>query len=65
MARLYACDRCRTQVEDTEEGRREWTHVSLAKVSTPLSPFQNADLCQACTSGLRAFLATVPDLENN
>lgn len=65
MARLYACDRCRTQVEDTEEGRREWTHVSLAKVIAPLSPFQNADLCQDCTRGLREFLATVPYRENN
>lgn len=52
--KMYACDRCRKQVEDTEEGRKEWTHITLSKLSS--LPFQNADLCQNCTTGLRHFL---------
>lgn len=55
MAKLYSCDRCRGQVESTEEDRREWTAVVLSKIEG--SAFQAADLCKSCTAGLRRFLA--------
>lgn len=63
MASLFACDRCRAQVSAEGEDRREWTAVSLAKVTSPVTPFQKMDLCHDCTSGLRQFLQAVPRVQ--
>lgn len=59
--KLFACDRCRKQIEEPNEERREWSCVSVAKITAPLAPFQVLDLCEDCTTGLRHFLATSGD----
>ena len=57
MAQLYQCDRCGSQTEAEGESRREWTAISLAKVTNASVPFQKMDLCEACTTFLRRFMS--------
>lgn len=57
MASLFACDRCRTQVSAEGDERREWSAITVAKVTSPGVPFQKADLCKPCSEGLCRFLA--------
>lgn len=55
--KLYRCDRCKADVPEEDEDRREWTAIHLCKIGTS-AIFQNADLCKNCSEGLRHWLAT-------